>query len=191
MNEQAIIELIKRTSCPAKKAEIIRNVKALAKAKRLEKQNKISKQLEAKATAQRKAEVRKHLAKMKRIKEGKLTEGYKQPCHIKLDARDKYMIKSEEYCTEKFNTFRECNEAIDAKVTEGMTIAEKRSLTDARFAASRNKAKLVANQTHATVPEIGAGSCKGFFFPDGGRPVRGKEKIKKKGSAPRVEFKGR
>lgn len=84
----------------------------------------------------------------------------------------------------KFDTFTRLNKDIDAKVDKDMTPAEKQRISRQRVVSQRNKAQIVAKQTHVCVDEIGVGSCKGMWNEDGKRGARGKLKEKKSGSAP-------
>lgn len=90
----------------------------------------------------------------------------------------------------KFDALKALNKDLDAKTTPEMSRAEKLQVAARRAMASNLKRARVARETHIVVENPGAGSCKGFWYDKSTKPVRGKEKVKKTPSQPRVYFKG-
>lgn len=102
----------------------------------------------------------------------------------KNKAKKALFAKLEVAARNKFDTFDRLNKDIDAKVTADMTQAQKQQLSRQRVVSSQMKAKIVAQQTHILIEDVGVGSVKGMWNEDGKRGARGKLKEKKSGSAP-------
>lgn len=174
------------TADSATKKQILNLLKDIARKDKAKKYAALSTLAEEKAKAKRKTDAQKLIKKLG------TTPKNAQPCKAQGNKRDKALTGpvSLAFAQKKFETFNQLNRDIYAKVSEGMTSVEKLALTRQRVISQRAKAAIVARQSHLLVEEIGAGSCNGFFNDQNVKLARGREKIKKTGSAPSVRFKG-
>lgn len=169
----------------ATKKQILNLLKDIARKDKAKKYAALSTLAEEKAKAKRKSDTQKLIKKLG------TTPKNAQPCKAQGNKRDKSLVStvSLAFAQKKFEVFDNLNRIIDNKDVDGLGEPIKYS-DDQRIAARRAKAAIVARQSHVLVEEIGAGSCNGFFNDQDVKLARGREKIKKTGSAPSVRFKG-
>lgn len=108
----------------------------------------------------------------------------------RMKAREEKFAGLLAFATQKFSDLNKLNKDIDAKTNSDMSRAEKLTVANRRTQASNLKNKMVARQSYATIAVTGAGSSTGFYNDQTVRPARGKQKVKKTPSQPRVKFKG-